>query len=554
MRFWKRLYALLLAVVMLFSLSGCGLFGLFNNIISNSHSSSDDLVSSSGTKFSDMKYSRPDSDEMRECVDGICNMLDDAGAYDDVISALDEFYTLYWNFYTMYTLAEIRSDLDTTDAYYSGEYDYCMGVDATVSTMFTELMLACANSDMADELDSDYFGGLLAENYSFGYEYGVEKLNSLYAQESALLTEYRSQLVDFYEYENTYDGYEECNADMCQTYIDLVKVRHQIARECGYDSYEEMAYDGFGREYGPDDMQEYLDAVKEYLVPLFRDANEKGILDDAYYRLRELSPEDSLKTVENTVSKMDRVFEKSMNFMKGCELYDVSLAPEKLETSYVIYIDDYESPFLFVKTSGYEEDILTIAHEFGHFTDSRENFDMNGNLDTSETLSQGLEYLILCYLDDSRLARRLAEYKMTDALYVYINQACFNEFEHRVFSLPENQLNVDTVNSIYRECAIEYGFGSENDDSLGLSWVDINHFFEYPFYVISYCVSDSAAFSMYCMELENPGSGLEVYLNVLEDAENMDFIELLESAGLDSPISADTIKDIADVIEEKLGL
>ncbi|MDO4816016.1 MAG: hypothetical protein Q4A83_05350 [Bacillota bacterium] len=548
MRFWKRLFTLILAAVMLFSVSGCGFlnYDTFSNAF--------DGHGSGGTKFGDMEYVHPEVDEIRSKVDSICDMLDSDAGYSDVADALDEFYTLYWNFYTMYTLAEIRSDLNTSDKYYGREYDYCSGEEANVTTMFTELMVACANSSLSAKLDSRYFGGILAENYSGSYETGFEKLNSLYARESALLTQYRSLLVEFYDCADQDEAYRTYNPDMCQIYIDLVKVRRQIAEECGYSSYEEMAYEQFGREYSPDDIAEYIAAIKKYIVPLLSEARDSDILSDAYYSLRDSEPEDSLAVVKAAVSSMDTTFSRSMDFMESCELYDISDSPNKLETSYVVYIDDYNAPFLFVKSTGYEEDILSIAHEFGHFTDSYENFDMNSNLDTSETLSQGMEYMLLCNLSSKKLASRLTDYKMTDTLFLYSNQGCFNEFEHRVFALPESELTVDKVNSIYAECALEFGFGDDYGDVLGLSWIDVSHFFDYPFYVISYCVSDSAAFSMYCMELDKAGSGLDTYLRVLDDAENMDFLELLDSAGMGSPITADTIKEIAEVIADKLEL
>ncbi len=554
MRLRKRISAFILAFVMLFSLCAC------NN---NSDGSKKDGKESEqaekadigdGVRFSDMVYERPETDAIRSSVDEICDMLDDGEDYDTVVEALDGFYELYWNFYTMATLAEIHSDLDTSDKYYSAEYEYCSAAEADVSTMFTELMVACASSDIADELDDDYFGGMLAEQYSGSYEDGFEKLNSLYAQESVLLNEYRNLLVKFYSCKSETQGYKTYNEDMCRIYIELVKLRHQIAKEYGFDSYEDLAYLQFGREYTPDDLKDYLAAIKEYIVPLYKEARDSGILDYAYYGLDEISAEDALSTVETTVSGMDKLLKEAMDFMLSRELYDVSASSKKLDTSYVIYIDDYSSPFLFVKPGGYQEDIITIAHEFGHFADSYENDDLDYNLDTSETLSQGMEYMLLSYLSDTKLAEALTEYKMTDILYLYVNQACFNEFEQRVFSLPENQLTVDKVNSIYAECANEYGFGEDFGDVAPLSWIDVSHFFDYPFYVVSYCVSDSAAFSMYCMEQNSAGSGLKAYLKVLRNAENFDFIRLLSRAGVSSPISADTVRSIADVISEKLDI
>lgn len=546
MRSIKRFTALLLALLMVFSLTGCSFLNFGQDF--------DTLLRGGGVKFSDMEYTRPDLDDMRSCVAGICDMLEDGAGYRRVTDALDEFYGYYWSFYTMSTLAELRSDLDTSDEYYAEEYEYCMDADAEVSALFDELMLACTDSDLKDELDNHYFGGMLESNYAGWYGNGMEKLLELYAQEAELLGDYREKLIEFYSVEDVEEAYRTYNPEIAQIYIDLIKVRKDIAAEVGYDSYEELAYADFGREYTPDDLEDYLAAIEEYIIPLFFAADEKGILETAYDNLSPSAPKDSLKIVKDTVGAMDEKLGKAMNYMTEYELYNVAESADKLEGSYTTYIDDYNSPFLFVNPECYEEDILTIAHEFGHFCDAYENYDTNYNLDTSEVMSQGMEYLLLCNLQDSKLQKKLTNFKMTDALYVYVNQACFNEFEHRAFALPDEELTVDNLNAIYAELAGKYGFGDGYGDVVGLSWIDINHIFEYPFYVISYCVSDSAAFGIYLMELENPGSGLKAYLEAMKDAPNMDFLDLMEDKGITSPISAETIKNIAEKVSENLGL
>ncbi|MCF0136816.1 MAG: hypothetical protein HUJ66_00465 [Oscillospiraceae bacterium] len=547
----KRLMAVLLLIALVFSLSGCGLLDverLVGKFI--------DYSRNGGTSFSDMEYVRPEAEDLRSCADSICAMLDGGSDYDDVADALDEFYVLYWSFYTMKTLADIRSDLDTSDEFYIGEYEYCATAEADVSTIFTELMVSCADSALSSELDENYFGGMLAANYSGGYDSGFEALNGLYLKESELLTRYRSLLVEFSACRDMTAAYRDFNEDIGEIYIDLVKNRHAIARELGFESYEELAYYQFGREYTPDDLEDYLAAIREYLVPVFKAAYESGVLDEAYEALYGIDADEALQYVlKQAVADMSPRLESAMSFMLKYGLYDVEYSPTKLDASYVIYIDDYNSPFLFVNPQGYEGDVLTIAHEFGHFCDSYENFDLNYNLDTSETLSQGMEYLVLSYLQDEELAEDLIRFKMTDTLYLYMNQACFNEFEHRVFSLPENELTVNKVNSIYAECAELYCMGAEyGAEDVGLTWIDVSHFFDYPFYVVSYCVSDTAAFSLYDAEYYGKGAGLEAYLRILEDAENLDFLELLDEAGLGDIISADSVKSIAETISDRLGL
>lgn len=544
MRLRKRLCALLLALLMTLSLGGCSL----------SFPGFDSLLRSGGVSFDEMEYSRPVTEEISDCASEICYMLDSGAGYRKVVSALDTFYLYYWSFQTMYTLAEIRSDLDTSDEYYEEEYEYCREADAAVSSLFDEVMLACVNSDLKDRLDHEYFNGMLEANYSGLYENGTEKLTELYEQESELLIDYRDALIELNSYEDTDEAYKTCNGKMAQIYIDLVKLRHAKAKEIGYDSYADYAYDGFGRSYTADDLRDYIAAIKDKLIPLYFAVCENELNDESYEALAPFSPENSLELVKNTVSAMDGDLKKAMSYMLDYGLYDVSESESKLGGSYVIYINDYNSPFLFVNPEGYQEDILTVAHEFGHFGDMFANFGGDPDMDTSETMSQGMEYLLLCNLEDRELAKKLTDFKLCDTLSLYATQACFNEFEEAVFSLPEDELTVDRVNSIYAELANAYGFGESYGDVVGLSWVDINHLFEYPFYVISYCVSDSAAFNLYLMELEESGSGLEAYMDLQADAAGTDFLSLLDDKGLPSPISPETVTRIANAIINSLGL
>lgn len=546
MRFTRRLFILLLAVILLLSVSSCGILNFGQDF--------EALLRSGGVSFDEMEYSRPETEEITDCAAEICHMLDSGASYRKVVSALDAFYVYYWNFQTMYTLAEIRSDIDTSDEYYAEEYDYCCEADAAVTSLFDEVMVACVESDLKGRLDYEYFDGMLEANYSGLYENGMEKLTELYEQESELLIDYRDALIELYSYEDTNEAYKACNEEMAQIYIDLVKLRHAEAREIGYDSYVEYAYDGFGRGYTADDLRDYLAAVKDELIPLYFAVCESELKDEAYDALTPFSPDDSLELVKNTVSAMDGHLKKAMNYMLDYGLYDVSESESKLGGSYVIYIADYNSPFLFVNPECYQEDILTVAHEFGHFGDMFSNFGGDLDMDTSETMSQGMEYLLLCNLEDKSLAKRLTDFKLCDTLSLYATQACFNEFEETVFSLPEDELTVDRVNSIYAELATAYGFGESYGDVVGLSWVDVNHLFEYPFYVISYCVSDSAAFNLYLMELEESGSGLEAYMELQSDAAVTDFLSLLDDKELPSPISPETVTRIAHTIKSSLGL
>ena len=409
---------------------------------------------------------------------------------------------------------------------------------------------------LADELDEEYFDGYLAENYgddSSG-EY-TDEIVELYEQESELQTRYYELSTEMSEVSiRDTDKWDEFNAEAAEIYIDLIKVHRQLADEFGYESYYEMAYEDFGRDYSAEDTEGYVNAIKKYMVPLYKAAIEDGSLYDRY-DIGTMRPQRSFRTVKNCVSDMNDTLAEIMEFMSEYEMYDVSSSSDKFEGSYTTYLYDVDSPYMLVSPSGDKSDILTIVHEFGHFCDMYSNYNAGYSLDTAEMMSQGLEYLLLCYLDDEDLAEELREYKLLDDLSLYAMQGCYSEFEHRAYDLPDEELTVENINALFLEVAEEYGLTDMYyPEYLNYIWIQIFHLFEYPFYVISYCISDSAAFNIYMEELSDSGSGLDIYMEIVTDSASDDFLAIIKQHDLPSPLSAKTIKNIAKTIEDELGI
>lgn len=552
----RRILAILLVVVMLLSASGCSLlFGVIRGIdgqLPNGRTDNRDKI----VEFSELEYERPDIDEMSDLADDVRKLVDKGKVNDKLIGAYEEFYDAYAHYITMSNLALIRSNLDTSDEYYADEDAWCSSQSGEVERILDDLLRYCAESDIADELDEEYFDGYLAENYgddSSG-EY-TDEIVELYEQESELQTRYYELSTEMSEVSiRDTDKWDEFNAEAAEIYIDLIKVHRQLADEFGYESYYEMAYEDFGRDYSAEDTEDYVNAIKKYMVPLYKAAIEDGSLYDRY-DIGTMRPQRSFKTVKNCVSDMNDTLAEIMEFMSEYEMYDVSSSSDKFEGSYTTYLYDVDSPYMLVSPSCDKSDILTIVHEFGHFCDMYSNYNAGYSLDTSEMMSQGLEYLLLCYLDDEDLAEELREYKLLDDLSLYAMQGCYSEFEHRAYALPDEELTVENINALFLEVAEEYGLTDMYyPEYLNYIWIQIFHLFEYPFYVISYCISDSAAFNIYMEELSDSGSGLDIYMEIVTDSASDDFLALIKQHDLPSPLSAKTIKNIAKTIEDELGI
>ena len=113
-------------------------------------------------------------------------------------------------------------------------------------------------------------------------------------------------------------------------------------------------------------------------------------------------------------------------------------------------------------------------------------------------------YLILNYLNNCSEEEvsilSLMQFLKT-LIYTYTRDT-ITEFEERVYSLRENDVTLENINSIANQCAVSFGlYDDEWKDYYSLQWVDIIHFYELPFYVIGYCISNDAAIQIYEHEL-----------------------------------------------------
>ena len=106
-----------------------------------------------------------------------------------------------------------------------------------------------------------------------------------------------------------------------------------------------------------------------------------------------------------------------MGFLDAYSLYDITSSANKMPGSYTTYLESYEMPYIYISPEGTLADLLTAAHEFGHFVDGYVNCNQTFSIDCSEVFSQALEYLTLgsTSLGFARAAE-LRQYKLYDSL------------------------------------------------------------------------------------------------------------------------------------------
>lgn len=531
-------------------------------------------------RFDELEYSRPDVEGLCSAFDALLELIRGGAAAEEILPVFYDTYDLYYHFYTMDTLANIRYYADLTNEYYEKEYDFCEQASPDIEEKLESTMKACAESSEKAALEEQYFGEGYLDQYLDYSVYTNPEYLALSKQEKAIMEQYHSAMDDpqveyngekqsfwdlMEEYEDDYAAYLEIletyyntyNPVIGECYVQLVGIRQQMAQVLGYESYADYAYDKiYERDYTWDDGKNYVASIREELVPLYADLEEGGLLYEYTY-----GPSDEnldRKCLNHVVNKLGGTVLEAYNYMIAYDLSDLTECDEKMDTSFTTYMFELESPYILINPQGTTDDIFTFAHEFGHFTDMYHSYQSEEDLETAETFSQGLEWLALCNLDGCVSKSELESMrisKLTDTVAVFISQAAYADFEDRVYSLPVDSLTVDVINDIYREVCMDYGFYSYFADFYySMSWIDVPHFFESAYYVISYCVSADTALQIYQHELETPGAGLDLYNTLLDRTAGDGLQAVTEAACMENPFSEGRLKEIADFLYEQLDL
>ena len=581
-----KLVSLILALVLLAGcgVPGAGLSGRLGELLSQITDTASRERNPEGVMFSDMRYVRPDTEKLAADIAAVESALESGAPLKQVEELLDVCMDGYDDFSTMYSLVNIYNCKDLRDEYFAAEYEWIGGESAEVSRSFDRMYYACAGSPLGAELEKDYFWAGFCEEYADPDDsYYTDETVALMQRESELVSRYREIVADptilfegeersFNELAKELGGaedvttylrylsvlrsyYEKYNEPLAEVYIELMRVRGEMAEAMGFSSCEEMEYVFcFERDYTPRDGAVFVAGVKRELVPIYLWAKESGVLYSVSYA--PLSSEALYADMQKVAGSIGRECAQAFSFMSRYGLYDIEPSVYKADTSFQTYLNNYDAPFIFLKPDGTTKDLMTFVHEFGHYTDSYVNLGAEETIDVAEVFSQALEFLSLSHMDgllSSREIARLREGAMIDALDTFIQQAAFAEFESRANALGPDALTADKLNELALQSAKDFGFCEQGfEDYYKYYWMDITHFFEYPFYVISYPVSLDVAMQIYELELQQPGQGQAKYFEILpRDWDS--FMETVEHGGLRSPFAEDAMRSVAVLIGDTLG-
>ena len=344
---------------------------------------------------------------------------------------------------------------------------------------------------------------------------------------------------------------ERQEAEMIALYRAFVENQNAIAALEGYESYYEYASaEVFSRDYGKAERERFRGYVKEYLVPLSKELYESlmekldalnmlqyGVVSDFMSESYDSLSKDYLDLYlssfdADTQSVMRQMLDEEHSlFVNSYRAYD---------GAFTTYLQEDEAAFCYFGPS--YQDIMTVAHEMGHFYAFQTHVDSTDLLDLAETHSQGNEWLMMAFLEDeisSALYEAILCYQLYDALATVIVSTIVDEFEEAVYTG-----NVDMSRPDDAMDRIAEGYGGKVFlreyllDDINLYWKYV--VVESPVYYLSYAISGMASLSLYTVAAEDYARGQSVYCSLVEEADlSGSFEEILADAGLASPFDAE---------------
>lgn len=487
--------------------------------------------------FNSKSYSLMNEDEINNKGNNLINKLKLGEVEFDEIAS--DFLTFFGDFKKLFNangLASIYQDLYVEDEKYVNDTSSLSQTYTTVYQTYKKIFKEALTSNYKEAFIEKYELSEADINYFLDSRSYSEKVENLLVEETALENTFTTNFN-----QNNY------SFDYQKNYLDLIKIRREIASELNLDSYLDFVWtDTYGRDYQIEEGKTLTNNIlnssslinlyekfsSDYYASSYRLINQK-ISETYIFEILDL-------TKNAFVQAQDAILE-----LKTYGNYNFEARSDKYSGSYVTDYDMDGNLFVYVSGSGDLTMIPSIVHEFGHYLGlSRydETKEGNGfNLDICEVHSQGLEYLMNNYygqkMSNSSLDA-LIDYQMQSALWTLLSGSVVSEFEYYVYTTEEENLTIENLNNEFDELTSKMGGN--------FSYSDIPHVYVQPGYYISYVTSIIPSLQLWAMDLE---TAIEIYNNIIGYGETNGFLNVLNLSGLTSPFDKKTLDTIISKLE-----
>lgn len=548
-------------------------------------------------KFSEIKYERVDLEARKGMAEALLQRLRNAASFEALEQVILEDSEMEGQgLMTMRTLAQIRHDMDTRDAFYDEEvkfYSRELPKYQHLSQAWTKALL---ESPFRRELEEKY-GGVSLLNAEIGSRTfkpelveDLQKENELVARYTKLIASAQIEfdgktltLSQLAPYKLSTDDklrraawkaegkwFKSQGKELDKIFDELVQIRDRMGKALGHKGYTQLGYDRMRRNcYTEKDVEKFRIAVQNYVVPLCKriymeQAKRMGFEFPLSFADKDLSfrtgnPKPAGGTAEilaaatKFYSELSPETKAFWEQMMEQEMMDLESRTGKAAGGYCTGIYAARMPFIFANFNGTAQDAKVITHEAGHALAVYLNRDRVlsklPSMEACEVHSMSMEFFADHWAelffgadaDKSRYAH------LAESLYLIAYGTMVDHFQHIVYEYPE--FGPAERHMVWMELLGVYMPWVRPDDipfyGEGHGWQRQSHIYKMPFYYIDYCLAQTVALQIWAMSREDMDAAWKTYLNYTRLGGSMVFTDLLEASGLRSPFDPECLKDIA---------
>lgn len=546
----KRLLALLLSLVLIFSLSACNQDADSSSRNKNESSQSDVVLNNLPKIPEDIfEYVFTDADYIRylESLNNLKTAAISGSSETDVTKYRDESEKLAEYLSTQRSVANVIYYAEnTTEAKKRYEKIDKLMTQSAAEYYRTYRDIYTSNSPFKDIVFEDWT------------DEEIDSISSLDIDEFIRTRDVLSDIL--LEFNSLDSSKPDWGTKVNKLYFDHVKAANEQAKAWGYDNYYDyMTENGYSRDYSEADRKSFRDNVKQYIVPAYINCTDAikqfstHITQADYYEFYNLYSTEYNKLSTNYVEGFINTFGGSMK-EKMSAMFDGKHirygTKDSLEGAFTAHLEYYGQSVVFLSNGTYKS-ASTVVHEMGHFV-SLFNYDYSGtSYDLLETHSQGTEWLMMAYLED-KMSKGAFDIYFLDSAYqlfdLIIRCAIIDEFEETVYK-AKTPYKATEYDALLDTICRRYGTGINEAFKLEnyINHVKIRN----PVYYISYATSALSAASFYVKAKENGyEAAQEAYRKLQEGNKDEGFLYNLEYAGLPNPFKAATYRDLCDNFED----
>ena len=553
-------------------------------------------------KFENMKYTRPNVDEIVTKTNGLMDSMEVAKDSEEFFSLLEEYYKTIRHFETMETLASIRRTINTLDEFYSKEDEYFSDNIARVIEVNTRKSKVVLNSKFKEEI-SEKFGKYFLEKAELAEKTFSPIIMDDLSKESKLTTEYEKLLssaqIDFEgemrtlammaPFQQSKDRemrkkasyatnkwFDEHKDEFDRIYDELVKVRHSMAQKLGYDNFIPLAYMRLGRtDWNMDDAKVYRKQIHSDVVPLaqkyFKEQIERLAIENPKfydygleYNSGNPTPigneKELVEKAQTMYSELSKETKEFFDLMVENNLMDLSAKKGKMSGGYCTGISEYKVPFIFSNFNGTSGDVDVLTHEAGHAFQGYCSKDIypdelqHTTLESAEIHSMSMEFFTHPWMENffGDDTEKYYHSHVISAIKFLPYGASVDEFQEWVYSNPN--ASPKERNEIWRTIEKKYQPHIDYDGveylENGGRWQRQLHIYTDPFYYLDYTIAQVCAFQFFIRDMENHDEAWNSYFNLCKKGGTSAFTGLIEYAGLENPFKDGTIKKITTKLEK----